>query len=193
MRKTILVTAILGLAWVAYMAWPVYALLQLARAIEAKDVAAVMAQVDLPSVRQSVIGQITETVMKLTGQKVSPIMRGIIGGVADSIADPIIAKLVTPEAMTELLRTGWPVDALPDRPSGTVGISSKQVGTAWQVFSEARYGIRRFEIFVPPSSPYERRFGLELRLKQWRWQLVGVTLPEHLRVRLAESIIKAKR
>jgi hypothetical protein len=193
MRKTILVIAVLGLAWIAYVAWPVYAMLQLARAIEARDVATAMTRIDVPSVRQSLIGQITETSMKLTGQKVSPIVRGIVGGVADSIADQIIAKLVTPEAMTELLRTGWPVDALPDRPAGTVGISSKQLGTAWQVFSEARYGIRRFEIFVPPSSPYDRRFGLELRLKQWRWQLVSVTLPEHLRVRLAEAIIKSKR
>ena len=54
----------------------------------------------------------------------------------------------------------------------------------------AEYGIRRFEIEVPPSLARERRFVLEFRLIQWRWQLTGVRMPEHLRVRLAEELNK---
>ncbi len=43
---------------------------------------------------------------------------------------------------------------------------------------------------MPPSLPRERRFVLEFRLIQWRWQLTGVRMPEHLTVRLAEELNK---
>ena len=79
---------------------------------------------------------------------------------------------------------------LPERPAGVSGLSSAALGNAWQVFAAGDYGIRRFEIEVPPSLPRERRFVLEFRLIQWRWQLTSVRMPDHLTVRLAEELNK---
>ena len=48
MRRTILVLALIVLACVGYAAWPAYSLVRLARAVEAKDLATVMAHIDVP-------------------------------------------------------------------------------------------------------------------------------------------------
>jgi hypothetical protein len=79
---------------------------------------------------------------------------------------------------------------LPDRPPGTSGLTRANIGNAWQIFAAADYGLRRFSLELPPSLPRDRRITLEFRLIQWRWQLAALHMPEHLRVRLAEALIK---
>ena len=190
MRKTIVVVALLVLAWLGYVAWPIYTLGALARAIEAGDTATAMRHVDLPAVRQSIAEQVVDTYLKLTGKTASPLLRGAAMSAAGSIADPIVGRIVAPDALAEFLRDGWPTAVLPDRPPGTAGLSAANLGNAWQIFAAAQYGIRRFEIELPPSLPRDRRFVLEFRLIKWRWQLAGVRMPDHLRVRLAEALIK---
>ena len=37
------------------------------------------------------------------------------------IADPVLNKLVSPEALSELLLVGWPVTVVPRPPPDTVG------------------------------------------------------------------------
>jgi hypothetical protein len=190
MRKTIIVVTLLVLTWLGYLAWPIYSLGVLARAIEAGDVATAMRHVDLASVRQSATDQVVETYLKLTGKSASPLLRGAVAGVAGSIADPIIGKMFDPNALAAFLRDGWPSTVLPDRPPGTGGLSPSNIGNAWQVFADADYGLRRFSLELPPSLPRDRRIVLEFRLTKWRWRLVSVRMPDHLRVRLAEALIK---
>jgi hypothetical protein len=191
MRKTIVVVVLIAMAWLGYVAWPIFTLGTLARAVEAGDIATTMHHVDLPAVRRSITDQVVDTYLKLTGKTASPLLRGAVTSAAGSIADPIVGRIVAPGALADFLRDGWPTAVLPDRPPGTAGLSSASLGNAWEVFATAEYGIRRFEIELPPSSPRERRFLLEFRLIQWRWQLAGVQMPEHLRVRLAEALINA--
>jgi DUF2939 family protein len=191
MRKTIIVVALIALAWLGYLAWPIYTLGALARAIEAGDTATAMRHIDLPAVRQSITQQVVDTYLKLTGKTVSPLLRAAVASAAGSIADPIVGKMLAPDALAEFLRDGWPNAVLPDRPPGTTGLSAANLGNAWEIFAGAQYGIRRFELELPPSLSRDRRFVFEFRLIQWRWQLAGVRMPEHLRVRLAEALMKA--
>jgi Protein of unknown function (DUF2939) len=190
MRTTIAAVILLVLAWLGYLAWPIYTLGTLARAVEAGDAAAAMRHVDLPAVRRSITDQIVETYLKLTGKSASPLIRGAIVGAAGSIADPIVGQLIDPPALTAFLREGWPQAVLSDRPAGISGLSSANLGNAWDVFAAVEYGLRRFELELPPSLPRDRRVVLEFRLTQWRWQLEGVRMPDYLRVRLAELLIK---
>jgi hypothetical protein len=191
MRKTVVVILLVAMAWLAYVAWPITTLGTLARAVEAGDTATAIRHIDLSAVRRSLTDQVVETYLKLTGKTASPLLRGALASAAGSIADPIVSRIVAPGALADFLRDGWPTAVLPDRPPGTAGLSSASLGSAWDVFTTAEYGIRRFEIELPPSLPRERRFVLEFRLIQWRWQLAGVQMPEHLRTRLAEALIKA--
>jgi hypothetical protein len=45
----------------------------------------------------------------------------------------------------------------------------------------------------PPALPSQQRFRLTFRLLQWRWRLVGVTLPENIQNLLADELVKAVR
>jgi hypothetical protein len=190
MRKTLLALAILLPVAVAYAAWPIYSLVTLARAIEAGDVATVVEHVDFPAVRASLTQQLTETYERLTGKTVSPLLRNVLG-VGGSIVEPVVGKLVTPEALTDFLRSGWPNAVVADRPAGTVGLSTSNLGTVWQLFGASDYGIRRFEIAVPLAFTPDRRFRFEFQLTQWRWRLVGVRIPQYLQVILVEALIKS--
>jgi Protein of unknown function (DUF2939) len=190
MRKTIIASVLIVLAWLAYVAWPIVTLGTLARAVETGDVATAAHHIDVSAVRRSITDQIVDTYFKLTGKTASPLLRGAVTGAAGSIADPIVGRIIAPDALTQFLRDGWPSTVLPDRPPGISGLTAANLGNAWQVFAAAEYGIRRFEIELPPSLPRDRRIVLEFRLIQWRWQLADVTLPDQLRVRLAEALIK---
>jgi hypothetical protein len=189
MRKTVIALVILVPALLAYVAWPIYTLVTLTRASESGDVTTVVKHVDFVSVRGSLSQQLTGTYLRLTGKTISPLLRGVIGDAW--LVDPIVGKIVTPEALTDFLRSGWPNAVLPDRPSGAVGLSTANLGNAWQIFVASDYGIRRFEIAVPVSFPPDRRFRFEFRLTQWRWQLRAVTLPDYLQVLLVETLIKS--
>jgi Protein of unknown function (DUF2939) len=189
MRKAAVVFILLFVAWLGYVAWPITTLATLARAVEAGDIATAMRHVDLRAVRQSLTDQVVDAYLKLTGKTLSPLLRGAVTG-AGSFADPIVGRIAAPEGIVEFLRDGWPSTVLPERPAGVSGLSSAAIGNAWQIFASAEYGIRRFEIEVPPSLPRERRFVLEFRLIQWRWQLTGVRMPQRLTIRLAEELNK---
>ena len=189
MRKTAVVFTLLFLAWLGYVAWPITTLATLARAVETGDVETAMRHVDLPAVRQSLTDQVVDAYLKLTGKSLSPLLRGAVTG-AGSFADPIVGRIAAPQGIVEFLRDGWPSTVLPERPASVSGLSSAAIGNAWQIFAAGEYGIRRFEIEVPPSLPREQRFVLEFRLIQWRWQLAGVRMPAPLAVRLAEELNK---
>jgi len=189
MRKTILFIAILALAWIAYLAWPAYDLSRFVRAIERGDATTAAHYVNVTRVRNSLTEQIIEAYLQRTGARSGPLVQGAVG----ALADPIVYKLISPEALTELLRIGWPRAVLPEEPPNTTGLSRAGLGTVWQLFGAAEYGIGRYEVTVPVGAPPERAFMLQFRLAQWRWQLAAVRLPEPIRLLLADEIIKSAK
>src|SRR5262245_46413760 len=102
---------------VAWAAWPFFAVYELAHAVQQRDSAAVAARVHFPSVRQSLTEQIVVTYLQLTGRdaRLGQIGRGLAVGAVTSIADPIVAKLISAETLVELLNRGWPASVLPDQ------------------------------------------------------------------------------
>jgi hypothetical protein len=180
---------VLGLIWIGLLVWPLYDLFRLAHAIENRDIATVTRHVDFVRVRNSLTQQIVDAYVKRTGARFGVRAQGA----AFSIADPVVAKFISAEALTELLHTGWPVTILPERPRDTTGISVAALGTVLDVFSHAEYGIGRFEIPVPVRIPPDRAFGLEMRLTQWTWRLARVRLPDQISALLADEIAKSTK
>jgi hypothetical protein len=164
----------------------------LVRAIETRDVDTVVRHVYFNQVRISLTNQIVDAYVRRTGIQISPLARSMATA-ALGIADPIVNKLISPEALSELLAVGWPVPVLPDPPPGTIGITRSTMGTIWQVFGNSEYGVGRFEVAAPAALPPQQRFQLTFRLLQWRWRLVAVTLPENIQNLLADELIKATR
>ena len=192
MGKAIATLLVLGLAWVGYVAWPLYDLYVLVRAFEARDVDAVKTYVYFDSVRRSLADQIVAAYVRRSGVQVNPLVQGIAGS-AFAIADPIVAKVISPEALSEFLTTGWPVTVLPDVPQDAVGISRKTLGNAWQIFAASEYGLARFNVSLPRELSRPQRFGLEFKLLQWRWRLTGLILPESIQNVLADELIKTMK
>jgi hypothetical protein len=189
MRKTILTLVVLGLGWLGYVAWPLYDLHVLVRAFETRDVATVTRYVYFDSVRRSLAEQVVAAYVRRSGMHVSPLVQGMAGA-AFAIADPIVGKVISPEALSQFLTTGWPVTVVPEVPKDAVGISSKSLGNAWQVFVASEYGLGRFNVSLPQSLSPPRRFGFEFRLLQWRWRLTGLILPESVQNALADELAK---
>jgi hypothetical protein len=191
MRRTALTIGILGLVWIGYIAWPIYDLLVLIRAVEARDIDAVTRRVYFDSVRISFGKQIIDAYARRTGVQISPLAR-TIASAGFGIADPIVQKLISPEALSQLLSAGWPVTAVPDAaPPGTVGIRTNTIGTIWQIFKNSAYGVGRFEVEGPAIVPPQQRFRLEFRLLRWHWRLAGIILPENIQNLLADELVKA--
>jgi hypothetical protein len=192
MRTTAAVLLILGLAWIGYIAWPIYELGVLVRAIEARDMRRVTNRVYFDAVRASLTNQVVAAYVRRTGIQISPRAQQM-SNIALGIAHPVVERLISPQALADLLGAGWPVTVVPDRPSGTLGINSSTIGTVWQIFAGSEYGLDRFEISTPVALPQADRFRLTFRLQQWRWRLVAVGLPEGIQNLLADELDKARR
>ena len=192
MRKTIATVVVLSAILIGYTGWPLYDLFVLVRAIETRDVDTVVRHVYFDQVRISLTNQIVAAYVRRTGMQISPLARSMAGA-ALGIADPIVNKLISPEALSDLLAVGWPLPVLPDPPPGTVGITRSTIGTIWQIFGNSEYGLGRFEVAAPAVLPPQQRFRLTFRLLQWCWRLVAVTLPENIQNLLADELIKAMR
>jgi hypothetical protein len=192
MRKATFTLVTLALAWLGYTVWPLHDIFVLVRAFETRDLETLEQHVYFGSVRRSLSDQIAAAYVQRSGIQLPPLARHMPGA-ALAIADPIVAKVISPEALSEFLTTGWPVAVVPDVPKEAVGISSKTIGNAWQVYGASEYGLGRFNVSVPQSVARPHRFGLEFKLLQWRWQLTAIILPEGILNVLADELIKAMK
>jgi hypothetical protein len=160
--------------------------------VQSRDIAAVARRVNFAAVRRSLTEQVVVTYLHLTGRdaRLGQLGRGMAVAAVTSVADPIVAQLITADALVELLNTGWPTAVLPDRGAGAQGLSANALGSAWHVFIRSEQGLRRFDIPVPAAAPPGQQFTLQFRLTNWAWKLSGVALPEAIRIRLAQELIK---
>src|SRR4051795_4509239 len=80
----------------------------LATAARAGDGAAVLARTDMPRLRRSLVDQIVSAYLKQLGRDrpVKPLERMAANTYGASIADAMIAKLLTEENLTRLLNSG---------------------------------------------------------------------------------------
>jgi hypothetical protein len=192
LRKTIATIFILCVVSIGYTAWPLYDLLVLVRAMETRDIETVTRHVYFDAVRMSLTNQLVAAYVRRTGIQISPLAQSM-AATALGITDPVVKKLISPEALSELLAGGWPITVVPDPPPGTIGITRNTMGTIWQIFGNSEYGLGRFEVAAPAALPQQQRFRLAFRLLQWRWRLVGLTLPETIQNLLGDELVKAMR
>jgi hypothetical protein len=192
MRWTVRVVAAIAALWIAYAAWPFFAFYGLVGAVQKKDHAALTRHVNFPALRRSLTDQVAETYFRLSGRAAQSEMpsRTLVLSAVTSIADPIVARLISAEALLVLLDSGWPTAVLPDRDPMAPGLSYPSLGNLWQVFVHSDQGLRHFEIGLPTGQPPARQFRLQFRLTAWTWKLAGVELPEEIRIRLARELMK---
>jgi hypothetical protein len=191
MRKVFVIILVLIVLGVGYAVWPFFGLFGLVRAIEARDVTAATERVDLRAVQRSFVDQLVQTYLQATGRdRLNPLAQNLVSGAAATAIEPVIARLLSPAALVDLLRNGWPVELSSGRAGGFSGVSSANLGTVWQLYVNSRYGFGTFQAFVPAELPQTHRFGLGLRLKNWTWKLDGIELPQQLRIAIVQEILQ---
>ena len=170
-----------------YLASPLIALYDIASAVETKDAAAITERIDFPALKRSLTKQIVEEYFALTGTK--PLLRSLGKRFAVSVADPIVARLMTVRALLDLLGKGdagknanVPVERAP--------FTSGSLTSLWQVWLDSDYLGRNFFVYLPPKKSREEQFRVNLRLTGWHWRMVGLDLPEDLKEHLAKELIK---
>src|SRR4051812_41075790 len=187
----------LGLAWLVFLASPFVALHGLGRAVETRDVEAVRARVNFRALRLSLLKQVIGAYLdERAGRALGPAERQLAADVGATAADPIVAQLLTPEAIIELLNEGWPKglrdavatdepatrEAPPVEPGEivkTMRVASLRGAVRLFRQSELR-GFRNLLVSLPSDAPPEQQFRLRLRLVRTTGKLLAIELPDVL-------------
>src|SRR5262245_26434613 len=143
---------VLVLLAVAYAAWPFWAAYDFVEAVRSRDAAAVARRVNFPALRQSLGEQMVVTYLKVTGKeaRVGPFGRSMAVATVTSLADPIVDRLVSAEALMELLQNGGPAGGFSEAPVFH-GLGSGSLDTVWQLVIHSEQGFRRFVLALPVS------------------------------------------
>ena len=190
MKRLIPAVAILLLVVAGYGASGYVGLYRLAAAVDRRDVAAASERIDFPRVRQSFTSQIIATYLTVTGKRVSG-FGVIIAGAGMSLAEPIVAEVMSAERLIDLLQTGdVPIGVQQPASLGGPLASGTRADSLWISVSNSSFGFGNFNVWLPPKAPHHEKFVLHFKLSQWRWKLFAITLPEPVRVRLARELQK---
>ena len=133
MRWALWITTTLGIALGVYIASPLIALHGIASAVEARDASE---RLEFPALRRSLTKQIVAEYLKLTGKKLP--IQAMARTLVVSVADPIVARLMTVRAILDLLGKGdagekakLPIDRAP--------FTASSFQSLWRLWLESDY------------------------------------------------------
>jgi hypothetical protein len=195
MRWTVRILAALLAVWAGYVLSPYMAIYRIGQAVERRDVAELTERVDFPRLRVSLARQITTAYLDATGQSsaLTPFARSFAAGLGGTLADPLVAQILTPQALADLL-DGGRLPAGIEAPSLGGGIGSTSWREVWGILagSEGR-GFSRMVFSAPFDRPRDEQFRLELRISDFTWRLAGIELPKTLVRRLVQELPEPER
>jgi hypothetical protein len=189
MRRTVLFLLVLAVLTAAYSVWPFIALFELVEAVRVRNLPAVAERVDATSLSRSLAQQVMQGYARVSGAPASPLTQQLVFSFGYGLADPLVQKMVTPDAVSDLIQVGWPVAVLGGKPDGLPGID--YAGNAFQLYLASEYGFDEFRLWLPVDKPLQEQYRLTLRREGLRWKLIGVVLPEAVRDKLGQEIVKA--
>ncbi|SHL51439.1 Protein of unknown function [Bradyrhizobium lablabi] len=166
-------------------------LAKLAAAVRAGDGAAVLARTDLKTLNHSLTDQIVRSYLERIGatRQIKPMERVLINTYGASIADAMVAKMLTPERLTQMLKTGS-LDA-PGVPSfaGLPALADLQTSDWLSLLGRVKV-IKPvlLAIRVSNSSEPDDYAAIDLHSEGLDWKLAGIELPKPIVRDLAASL-----
>jgi hypothetical protein len=185
MRWTLRISVFLLLLWAAFMVSPFVALYRLGKAVEAQDVAAIAERVNFQALRLSLSKQIVSEYLRAVGraQELDQLDRNVATSAGATVAEPLVAQLVTPEAVAGLLNGRLPPGIAAAAPALSTGLSLS-VGSLAEAsriyFASQSRGFRNIFIPLPDGKPKAEQVRLHMRLTGATWRLLGLELPQEL-------------
>lgn len=191
LRWSLWIGAVLALVWLTYCVSPYVALYRFERAVQAHDAAAVQKRVNFRALRFSLTKQAANALVEAgaRGHELDAQQRQMAAGAAIPLVEPLVARLLTPETIIDLLDDGWPQDLAPEAAPEVGGLQIRSPSQVWRFFtrSEGR-GFRNVVVTFPPRARPEAQFRLKLRLSGWAWRITEIELPAVLRERLVREL-----
>jgi hypothetical protein len=177
----------------AYVAWPLFALQELAESVEERDPGRLSRLLDYRELKRSLSDQIVQAYLRQNSRersRTSLLVANLALQVARAAADAVVTDMLTADALIELLKQGR-ADTFArtgiDSPSSW-GLPNFR--NARSLLHGAEYYGRNFYVTVPLSAEIKDRYRLRFRLSQWSWRLAGIDLPETQQDHLVRELLK---
>ena len=201
MRRWIWIIGTLVVLGLAFWAWPLVGLAQLAQAVQTGNTAVVADRVDTDRLRRSLARQIATAYLDTTGRgkKMGSFGRSVAGAAVTTVADPYVAELLTPENLTALLAHGrinqvklgqQTVAVKGEIPTFTGMLHGNWLSLATNSYFDQ---ITDFVIPVDTGHGVDDQFGVHMHLDGVTWKLGGLDLPATLVNEMARSILAGEK
>ena len=174
-----------------YVGSAVVSLNGLVEAASAADASAVLERTDMARVRHSLVDQIVSVYLKQLGRDrpLKPLERMAANTVGASIADAMIAKMLTQENLTRILNNG----ALAAGETGVPNmhrLSEIDTTRIFQVLSRLS-PVKPVE-FAVRLGETETAGGISMHFEGSGWKLSGIQLPPAAALVMAQSLIDSQ-
>jgi Protein of unknown function (DUF2939) len=189
MKWTLRILALLAIGLAIYAGSAVISLQRLATAARNADGAEVIARTNIPRVRHAIVDQLIAAYLEKIGQKrpLKPFERMAIETFGASIADDLAIKLVTPENLSALLKSGAVSDATAKIEfAGMPALADLDVSNVFNV-------LRRIQLIKPVEFAVQlgadRSAGsISMHFEDWGWKLSSVNLPASAVAKLVDRL-----
>jgi Protein of unknown function (DUF2939) len=175
-----------------YLGSAAWSLAGLAAAARAGDGAAVMDLTDVPALNRSLTNQIVAAYLERIGttRRISPMEKMLVNTFGTSVADAMVAKMLTADRLTQLLRTGGL-----DRTAGVPNLGG--LPALADLATEDWLSLLGRLSFVQPvllairvsrTSDPDTYAAVNLHYQGFGWKLSGIVLPKAVVRDLAASL-----
>jgi hypothetical protein len=174
-----------------YLGSAASSLVRLATAARAGDGARVLERTDIKALNRSLTDQIMRAYLERIGatRRISPMEKMLVNTYGATVADAMVARMLTAERLTQMLKTGN-LDAPGVPPfAGLPALADLHTGN-WlsllgrlNVIQPVLLGIR-----VSDSSDPEHYAAIDLHYEDLDWKLSGIELPKAIVRDLAASL-----
>jgi hypothetical protein len=174
-----------------YLGSAVVSLRGLVDAARAADGAGVLARTDLPRLRHSLVDQIVAAYLRQMGRDrpVKPLERMLANTYGATVADALIAKLLTEENLTRLLSQG----AIGSQAGGIANMQRlSEIDTSSVLGMLGRISLVKPVELLVRLGDTEQAGGVSIHFEGDGWKLSGVQLPATAVQALAQSLIDNK-
>jgi hypothetical protein len=192
MRRFLGIVTAAVLLVLMYLASAAYSLSNLAAAVRAGDGAAVLERTDVRALNRSLTEQIVRAYLERIGatRRIGPMEKMLVNTYGASIADAMVAKMLTADRLTQMLKAGK-LEGGPEMPSfaGLPALADLPTGNLLALLGRLNFiqpvllGIR-----VSDASDPEHYAAINLHYEGLGWKLSGIELPKAIVRTLAASL-----
>jgi hypothetical protein len=178
MKRLVGIVAVLLLCVLVYAGSAVVSLLGVVSAVRIGDAAQIMTRTDLPRLRHSLIDQVMSAYLDRLYQKrpVRPFERMAINAFGTTIADDLAMKLMTPENLSVLLKSGTVRNAAENITFGTM-TSLSELDVSDIVAFAGRITLVKPVEFALRLGETQDAGSVSMHFEGTRWKLSGIGLP----------------